>query len=850
MNGRRHPRKARDASVASSTFFFRTPTHVSVSIERPVGPAVRPVPASSEWRPPERVGKYRVGHCIGSGGMGKVYLARDTTIDREVALKFILDPGSKDPAAIERLRREARVLGKLNNPNVLVIYDDGEVDGTPYLVTELVKGQRLDRMAKPLAPVLVRQIGIGVAFGLAAAHEGDILHRDVKPSNVILGHDGVIKVLDFGIAKIIRGGEPLSTRAPASLVIPTPLEASPPAVATDTLPSPGSTGEGQSYDDDMPSLTGVSLMGSPPYMAPELWCGVPPSRQSDVYALGALLFELCAGHPPHGVGSIPDLRHAILERDAPPLASLVPSVEPALAEVVAKCLQRDPAARYASATEVYEALQAVPEGNPYRGVLPFQAEHRALFFGRTRDVEGILAKLAIESFVVVVGAARVGKTSVCRAGVLPAARADGIAGRPCAVIDLTPGRLPLRALAERLAPCVGVDATEIVNRLSRDPEAIDGILAQRPAAGTPLLIFIDQLEDLASSADRREQEIVASVIARISRGEHGIRILATLRADGAGAVPRPLGAFIDDRTRYPLAPLGREGLREAILAPWRAAGGAFNSDALAETLIDRAESMTDGLPLLANVLAKAWQTRDRTSRSITHATLRAITPSLLDDEAGFAVAFGQHAEEVIQGMAAERPEARRILLALASSPEGPLLRRSRRELLDGGPLASTALDGLVRGNVVLRCSDTTPDPVYELAHPALLSCCETLKRWLDEEVRCRPARQRLEVAAEHWDKSRARRELWSEGELEELRNVDVYDLTQRALEFRAASREEADRKRRRGAYWKHTKRLAARLAFGAAMFHMGHRHGDAVGARFEALARAGATCVGMIFHHP
>src|SRR5262245_8847812 len=156
----------------------------------------------TRWVPPEELGEYRLVRPLGRGGMGQVYLAHDTLLDRHVAIKFIasIEP---DRIARERFLVEARALARLHHPNVAIIHRVGELDGRPYLVYELVRGQALDQLAAPLDGRRALDIGIGLARGLAAAHGRHVLHRDIKPANAVLTDDGEVKLLDFGLAKLL-----------------------------------------------------------------------------------------------------------------------------------------------------------------------------------------------------------------------------------------------------------------------------------------------------------------------------------------------------------------------------------------------------------------------------------------------------------------------------------------------------------------------------------------------------------------------------------------------------------------------------------------------------------------------
>ena len=270
-----------------------------------------------------RIGPYQVLARLGAGGMGEVFGARDARLGREVAIKLLAERGA-DPGSVERFQQEARLAGALNHPNVLVLYDVGEHDGRPYLVSELLEGETLRErlrggpIAEPQAIAYARQ----VAHGFEAAHEKGIVHRDIKPEKLFITRDDRIKILDFGIAKL----------------------AAPQRMLTD----------GQ----QVLTQPGVAI-GTPGYMSPELLIGDEVDGRADLFAFGCVLHEIVSGARPF-VGRTPqELNAAILhERPAP----LPVSVSPDLARVIERCLEKKAALRFQSARELSKALEQVAIG--------------------------------------------------------------------------------------------------------------------------------------------------------------------------------------------------------------------------------------------------------------------------------------------------------------------------------------------------------------------------------------------------------------------------------------------------------------------------------------------------------
>src|SRR5215470_2515907 len=270
-----------------------------------------------------RVGPYEVLAALGAGGMGEVYRARDTRLGREVALKVISDGAALDPERLQRFEQEARLAGSLNHPNLVVVFDVGSEGGAPFLVTELLEGEslrhRLSRGRLPLRTAL--ELGVQLAEGLAAAHARGIVHRDVKPENVFLTSGGRAKLLDFGIAK---------------LTAPRGIEGHRNLLDTTLTPEGIGTRPG-------------AVLGSPGHMSPEQVRGDPVDARTDIFSLGAVLYEMLAGAPPFPAKSFVESGHAILESEPPPLPESVP---PSVDLLVRRCLEKEPARRFQSAADL------------------------------------------------------------------------------------------------------------------------------------------------------------------------------------------------------------------------------------------------------------------------------------------------------------------------------------------------------------------------------------------------------------------------------------------------------------------------------------------------------------------
>jgi eukaryotic-like serine/threonine-protein kinase len=271
-------------------------------------------------------GPYRIVALLGAGGMGEVYRAHDSRLGRDVALKILPAHLGADAAAVERLTREARAVAALSHPGILTIYDIGQDGGHVYLVTELLEGETLRRRLSrgPLPWPQALDVASAVASGLAAAHARGIVHRDLKPENIFVTSGGAAKILDFGVAKLV---DPQMTGTRTS-----------PAVV---LTAPG------------------AAVGTLAYMAPEQLEAREVDHRADQFAFGILLHELIGGHHPFRGDTAHEIAAAILRDTPAPLSTARPDTPPAFSRVVARCLARDPANRYASTTDLVLALDDV-----------------------------------------------------------------------------------------------------------------------------------------------------------------------------------------------------------------------------------------------------------------------------------------------------------------------------------------------------------------------------------------------------------------------------------------------------------------------------------------------------------
>ncbi len=278
-----------------------------------------------------RLNRYEILAPLGAGGMGEVYLARDTQLDRKVALKLLPERFTQDPDRLRRFIQEAKAVSALNHPNIVTIHEIGSVDGAHFMATEFVEGQTLRQQIAHarLETSTALEIAVQVTSALMAAHEAGIIHRDIKPDNIMLRRDGYVKVLDFGLAKLT---EPLASSVGNE---------APTLFLGDTNPG--------------------TVLGTVTYMSPEQARGLKVDARTDIFSLGVVLYEMITGRVPFTGATMSDVLVSILERDPLPLSNSVSAVPPELERIVAKALVKDREARYQTARDLFLDLKRLKQ---------------------------------------------------------------------------------------------------------------------------------------------------------------------------------------------------------------------------------------------------------------------------------------------------------------------------------------------------------------------------------------------------------------------------------------------------------------------------------------------------------
>ena len=729
------------------------------SSDFPSQPETQP---GDDLAPGTRIKQYELIRELGRGGMGVVYAARDLKLGRRVAMKFLRHI---DREVIDRFVVEARATAQCSHDNIVIIYEVDEFQGMPYMVLEFLEGKTLrDVMGpfgqgEPLPPSRVVELILPVARALDHAHAEGIVHRDLKPENILVTSRGQVKVLDFGIAKALGSTDSRRPHRPGG--------------------HPGA---------DLTLTAEGALVGTLPYMSPEQMGVDEIDHRSDLFALGMIMFEMVAGrHPVEPLASDTLIANLL---DSTPMVSVrgaVPDLPDGLVQAIDACLRKAKAERLGSAGELARRLEdqlpgrhgrQLAEGeSPYPGLTAFQEQDADRFFGRSRDVARMVARIRELPLTGIVGPSGVGKSSFIRAGVGPALKASG---ERWDVVTLRPGRHPLAALATvvtklttRTGPTITGqlgDHDLMMHRLRTEPGFLGATLRERAAAtGSHTLLFVDQFEELYTLVpDIDERRAFTAALAAVADDTAApLRVVVSMRSDFLDRVGED-ARFMEELSRglvFLSAP-DRDGLREALEAPVEMVGYRFESSAMVGDMLDALASTPGALPLLQFAAAKLWDARDRDRRLLTMSSYQAV--------GGISGALATHADEVVRNMSSPAQKLTQRVFRQLVTPERT---RAIVELADLHQLGSSrdeitrVIELLVQARLLMvqNRGDATGGSV-ELVHESLIDRWPTLRRWLDEDQEDAAFVAQLSAAAKQWDaKSRPVGLLWRGEAMEEAR---------------------------------------------------------------------------------
>ncbi len=705
--------------------------------------------ASSVPHPGVRINQYEMIKMIGEGGMGTVFLARDLRLGRRVAIKFLQ---TNNEEMTQRFLVEARTTARCQHDNIVVIYEVGENAQTPYIVLEFLNGKPLTHYTEngqKLPYTRAVEIMCSILRALACAHGEGIVHRDLKPDNIFIMDSGTIKVLDFGIAKVLQSTGPSEQKSQGQIRMPSPLE-----LATGTNNS----------------LTRVgTIMGTLKYMSPEQWgIGIEIDHLTDIWACGVLLHRMiCGRHPLHPLDGNQLVVTAMLELPMPSMQEAVPPEVPReLIQIVDRCLLKMKEQRWQSASELLAALEPFLPGrrsvelqideSPYAGLSSFQENDAGKFFGRNREIAAMVTRIRDRPLMAVVGSSGVGKSSFVRAGLVPALKRSGEVWETLVV---RPGRSPIESLASVISPMVATAANlademdeqkKLVETLRREPGHLGHILRGRARRDNRrILMFVDQFEELYTQTSDLELRaaFTACLAAVADDATSPLRVVLSIRSDFLDRIAEDQG-FLGELAQglFFLGPPNREGLKEAILQPAEMAGFTFELAATVDDMLDHLETTPGALPLLQFAATKLWDARDKSRKMLTHGSYTAM--------GGVGGALASHADRVISDIGpAKAPLVRAILLRLVT-PERtraivPMneLRELSREVGEVQRLIDQMVDARL---LVVQTLDGGKGSTVEIVHESLVQGWPTLRRWLDENQDDAVFVDQLRTAARQW----------------------------------------------------------------------------------------------------
>lgn len=752
------------------------------------------------------VGHYEVLRFLGDGGMAAVYLARDQTLGRRVALK-LLRRNDEQAAVLE----EARMLAQFNHPNIITVYGVGEHNGEAYIAMEYIEGETLRERAdsEPLSLREIQRVALAVASGLEEAHRRNIVHGDLKPENIMIGRDGRARILDFGLAKAFE----VPTIAAPQTHGPIAADLAQPPQSTQRLSYVESPVQIESKHDTQRT---DNIKGTPAYMAPEQWLGALRTPAVDVWAFGVMFFELLTGERPFNLQDVYDIR-AVMSPDQLPSVAPRRELPEALSELIDRSLAKQ-GTRRPSATELVRVFFSLVHGDtsqqnetesPFRGLSAFTEDHANFFFGRDEDIALFIERLRTEVVLPVIGASGVGKSSFIQAGVIPRLREKG----EWRVVRMRPGSDPFRTLATRFhrthsgsqnssghADAGTVDTykagevADLAQQLYDNPKLL-ALWLQRQAKTEhgKVLFLVDQLEEICTLVSDSEvrNRFLAAVCHAADDPSDPVRVVFTARDDFLSRLAESDDARQALQRVAVLRAPGEEALREILLRPLQTVGYSYDDPELVNQVIGAVANESAALPLVQFMGSMLWERRDR----LNHKLLRSAYETI----GGVQGALATHADEVMTGLGEAQTRLVRAVMMRLVTPDGTRRVTSKQAIVEA--LGEAAEDILVRLSQarLLAVRDVFGETHYELSHESLVHTWDRLRAWLEEGRDEILFLNELEQASTLWDRrGRPSSEVWTGQALDDaIRHIDRYrsKLPELAALFVAASHA-AERRRR------------------------------------------------------
>jgi WD40 repeat protein len=700
------------------------------------------------------LGRYQLISLLDRGGMADVYKAYQPSLDRYVAIKVLHSHLADESGFIGRFEREAASVARLRHPNIVQIIDFDRQDERYYMVMEFIEGAslkadlkaRVDRGELHTLEEAAYVIS-GMANALDYAHGRGIVHRDVKPGNILFTGEGQVVLADFGIAHIV--GTTLYTES-------------------------------------------RGMLGTPAYMSPEQVSGDVGDARSDIYSLGIVLYQMLVGRLPFEAETPMGLIQQQLEAQLPHPRQVNPDLPVAVEAVILKTLAKQPEQRYQTAGEmalalleaigltaeqvigvdallrVYEPPERIELSKkplppcPYRGLFAFREQDATFFFGREYFTDQLIEAVNAHSLVAVVGPSGSGKSSVVFAGLLPhlrqAAGLRGAQGRALLIADCRPGVDPFYGLATILLPLLDaqlsrtdelVETRKLAGALNAGEvllqDVIDQILQMSPLHGR-LLLVIDQFEELYTLCPEVQTRrcFVEALLNSLENSSNMILVL-TLRADFLGQA-LSLRAFADalQNADLKLGPMTQWELVQAIENPARKQGITFEAG-LVERILDDIGEEPGNLPLLEFALTQLWD--EQQSGQLSHAAYEAI--------GRVQGALARYADQIYIDLDETKHQlARHIFTQLVQPGEGTMDTRRLADRQELGESYWTLVRELADARLVVTGIETTSgQETVEVVHEALIQGWGRLREWMAEDRAFRTWQERLRAALRGWETS-------------------------------------------------------------------------------------------------
>ena len=690
---------------------------------------------------------YTLQESIGAGGFGAVYRAEQPHVGREVAVKIILPQYANHPDFIRRFEVEARVIARLEHPHIIPLYDYWRDPEGAYLVMRFLRGGSLRTLLnqRPLSLIEAGRILDQLSGALALAHRHDVVHRDIKPDNILFDEEGNAYLTDFGIAKDLRGDSNLTQ---ADVVV-----------------------------------------GSPAYLSPEQVRAEEVTSRSDIYSLGILLYEMLTGKHPFEEERPTVLLLKHLNEPLPPLRDVLDDIPEGIEKVIQRATAKQPEDRYPDVLSLAAAfrqtlllgetngisslypgittpsvsvdptlrLEELEADNPYKGLEAFEEVDTANFFGREALVNNLLTRLRSqqsgEHFLAVIGPSGSGKSSVVKAGVIPRMRQGTLPGSSnWFVVEMEPGTHPLEELEATLLRIAVNPPSSLLAQLKEDTRGL--LRAARrtlPDDHSELFLFIDQFEQVFTQAVDKDEvaHFLDSIVTAVTDKSSRLRVVITLRAD---FYDRPLlyPAFGDLVRRFSevVLPMTAEELEQAIVGPAHRVGVVLEPG-LANQIITEVSEQPGALPLLQYALTELFERREG----------RLLTIKTYQEIGGALGALARRADEVYNALPAQQQAlARQLFLRMVTIGESGT-ENTRRRVAQSELMSITAdanamnavIDAFDRSRLLTFDRDPiTRERTVEVAHEALIREWAQLQIWLGESREDLLMHRRLQLAAEEW----------------------------------------------------------------------------------------------------